>query len=352
MASFYKLPVKTIERLTNKSIGITFKVPDNLKEAFAFKAGQYITLKTIIDGHEVRRDYSLCSSPKSGELTVAIKEVKEGVFSSYVNNKLKEGAILEVGLPKGRFIFDPTSAQTKNIALFAAGSGITPILSILKCALEEAVHSKVFLVYGNKTSSETMFLNQLLDIQKQYKERFSIQFVFSQQVKEDAIYGRIEKNTVNYIIKTEYEDLVADAFYICGPEPMIHTVKNVLIEHHINDSKIHFELFKASEIENTENLDTVSNGKTKITVTVDDDTTTFEMSQKQTILEAVLGENIDAPYSCQGGVCSSCLAQIKAGEATMKQNTILTKEEVENGFVLTCQAHPKTPTITIDFDAV
>ena len=352
MASFYKLPVKTIERLTNKSISITFTVPDNLKEAFAFKAGQYITLKTIIDGNEVRRDYSLCSSPKSGQLTVAIKEVKGGVFSSYANNKLKEGTILEVALPKGRFIFEPNDSKTKNIALFAAGSGITPILSILKCVLEEEVHCKIILVYGNKNTEETMFLNQLLELQQQYKERFSIQFVFSQQAGEDAIYGRIEKNTVNYIIKNKHKDLVVDAFYICGPEAMIHTVKTVLTEHHINDSKIHFELFKASKIEDSEKLDTVSNGKTKITVTVDDDTTTFEMSQKQTILEAVLDENIDAPYSCQGGVCSSCLAQIKTGEATMRQNTILTKEEVEKGFILTCQAHPKTPTITIDFDAV
>lgn len=352
MSSFHKLVIKNIERLTDKSISISFNVPENLKKTFAFKAGQYITLKTIIDGAEVRRDYSLCESPKSGELKVAIKEVTDGTFSAYANTKLQAGNTIDVASPKGRFIFEPNDSKTKNIALFAAGSGITPVLSIIKCALEEEVYSKVILVYGNKSTTETMFLNELLELQHTFKDRFSIQFVFSQQDEDDSIFGRIEKSTVNYVMKNKHKHIEVDAYYLCGPEAMIHTVKDVLTEHGIDKDRIHFELFKASKVDEVEELGNVSSGKTKITVTVDDETTTFEMSQKQTILEAALDEDLDAPYSCQGGICSSCLARIKEGEATMRQNNILTESEVAEGLILTCQAHPTTPEIVVDYDDV
>jgi len=303
MSSFHKLSVKNIKRETDKAISISFNLPENLKDTFAFQAGQYITLKTDINGNEVRRDYSLCVSPKSGDLKIAVKEVKDGTFSAYANNTLNAGDTLEVAPPKGRFVFEPNDSKTKNIALFAAGSGITPILSIIKCALEEEVHSKVILVYGNKTTKDTMFLNELLELQHAHKDRFSIQFVFSQQDEDDAIFGRIEKSTVNYVMKNKHKHVDVDAFYLCGPEAMIQT-------------------------------------------------TTFEMSQKQTILEAALDEDLDAPYSCQGGICSSCLAKVTEGSATMRQNNILTESEVAEGLILTCQAHPTTPTIAIDFDDV
>ena len=351
MSSFHKLSVKNIKRETDNAISLSFNIPENLKDTFTFKAGQYITLKIEIEGNEVRRDYSLCVSPKSGELKVAIKEVNEGTFSAYANNTLKVGDTIEVAPPKGRFIFEPNDSKTKNIALFAAGSGITPILSIIKCALEEEVYSKVILVYGNKTPKDTMFLNELLELQHAYKDRFSIQFVFSQQDEDDAIFGRIEKSTVNYVMKNKHKHVDVDAFYLCGPEAMIHTVKDVLTEHDIDKARIHFELFKAARPAEVKD-DVIVSGKTQITITVDDETTTFEMSQKQTILEAALDEDLDAPYSCQGGICSSCLARITEGEAAMRQNNILTESEVAEGLILTCQAHPTTPNIVIDYDDV
>ena len=157
MSQFYKLTIKEIQKETDNAVTINFEVPNNLKDTFSFKAGQYITLKTILNGNEVRRDYSLCVSPKSNELRVAVKEVDNGTFSVYANNQLKVGDSLEVAPPKGRFVFEPNDKKTKNIALFAAGSGITPVLSIIKCALEEEVHSKVILVYGNKKTKDTMF---------------------------------------------------------------------------------------------------------------------------------------------------------------------------------------------------
>jgi ring-1,2-phenylacetyl-CoA epoxidase subunit PaaE len=352
MSSFHKLSIQEITRETSKSISITFNVPENLKETYAFKAGQYITLKTNIDGHEVRRDYSICSSPKSGELKIAIKEVKDGTFSAYANNSIKVGDDLEVAPPKGHFVFEPNDSKTKNIAAFAAGSGITPVLSIIKCALEEEIYSKVILVYGNKTTGATMFLNELLELQHQYKNRLSIQFVFSQAQEEDAIFGRIEKSTVNLVVKNKYKHIEIDAFYLCGPEAMIHTVKDVLSDHGVDEDRIHFELFKAAKPADIEEEQTLESGKTKITVIVDDEETTFEMSQKQTILEAALDEDLDAPYSCQGGICSSCLARVKEGEAKMRQNNILTEKEVAEGLILTCQAQPTTSTIVVDYDDV
>jgi len=351
MSQFHKLSIKDITKETEKAVTISFDVPQELKDTFQFKAGQYITLKTDIEGNEIRRDYSLCSSPKSGELKVAVKEVEDGTFSSYANTELSAGDIIEVAPPKGRFVFEPNDSKTKNIALFAAGSGITPILSIIKCALKEEVLSKIILVYGNKKIAETMFMDQLLKLQHDYKDRFGIQFVFSQADEEDAIFGRIEKSTVNYVVKNKYKHIDVDAYYLCGPEAMIHTVKNVLTEHGTQEDRIHFELFKAAKPTSVDDTAVVS-GKTKISILVDDETFEFEMSQKQTILEAALDEDIDAPYSCQGGICSSCIAKITEGEATMRQNNILTDGELAEGLILTCQAQPTTPTIVVDYDDV
>ena len=351
MSHFHKLSIKTVTKETDKAVSISFDVPQNLKETFQFQAGQYITLKTDINGNEVRRDYSLCSSPKSGELRVAVKEVEDGTFSAFANNSLHPGDVIEVAPPKGRFVFEPNDSKTKNIAAFAAGSGITPVLSIIKCALEEEVQSKIILVYGNKTTKDTMFLNELLELQHDYKDRFSIQFVFSQVDEDNAIFGRIEKSTVNYVMKNKHKHIDVDAFYLCGPEAMIHTVKDVLTQHDIVEDRIHFELFKAAKPAAVDD-GTIPSGKTKITVIVDDEESTFEMSQKQTILEAALDEDIDAPYSCQGGICSSCIARLTEGKATMRQNNILTDGELAEGLILTCQAQPTTPTISVNYDDV
>lgn len=351
MSSFHQLTVKNIYKEANKAISVAFDVPENLKSSFQFKAGQYITIKKDINGNELRRDYSICSSPKSGELKVAIKEVKDGTFSSFANNELKVGDVLDVAVPKGRFVFEPNDKKTKNIAAFAAGSGITPVLSIIKCALEEEILSEVILVYGNKTIEDTMFLNELLELQNQFKDRFSIQFVFSQTQEDNAIFGRIEKSTVNLIVKNKYKHIEIDAFYLCGPEAMIHTVKDVLTEHGVESDRIHFELFKAAKVVDVVE-ETINTGNTKATIIVDDEEKTIDMSQKQTILEAALDEDMDVPYSCQGGICSSCLARLKEGEVTMRQNNILTEKEVAQGLILTCQAQPTTPTVIVDYDDV
>lgn len=351
MAHFHTLSIKHILRQTDKCVTISFSVPEQLKQNFSFIAGQYITLKTVINGEEVRRDYSLCSSPKSGELTVAVKEVEHGTFSKYANNTLKEGDAIDVAEPQGRFTFTPDSSKTRTVAAFAAGSGITPVLSIAKTVLEEEPNSTFILVYGNKTSKDTIFFNELLKLHHNYKDRFYIKFVFSQAQEPDALFGRIEKSTVNLIVKNKYKHTTIDAFYLCGPEAMIHTVKDVLTQNNISKDRVFFELFKVAKTEQAiEN--SVNKGETEIKVIVDDEEETFVMSQSQTILEAALDKDIDAPYSCQGGICSSCIARITEGEATMRQNNILTDNEVAEGLVLTCQAHPTSSKIVVDYDDV
>lgn len=353
MAQFYTLAVKAIKRETEKAVSIAFNVPDNLKTFFKFKAGQYLTLKTTLNGEDIRRDYSICSSPNSDELKVAVKEVENGKFSTYLNNTLKEGDQLEVATPQGRFVFEPDATKTRHIAAFAAGSGITPIMSIAKTILENEPNSKFILVYGNKTPQDTIFFDEILELHHNYLERFELQEVFSQSEKENALFGRIEKSTVNFILKNKYKHVDIDAFYLCGPEAMINTVSDVLKENGIDESVINFELFTAPTQNTSANATVdVADGETQITVIVDDEEETFTMPQKKNILEAALDNDLDAPYSCQGGICSSCIARVTEGTATMRQNNILTENEVAEGLILTCQAHPTSSKIVVDYDDV
>lgn len=351
MSQFYKLSIKDIQRETDKCVTISFNVPSEFQDTFKFIAGQYLTLKTVINGKEVRRDYSICSAPKSGELQVAVKEVENGTFSKFANRLLKVNDVLEVAPPNGRFVFEPNDKKERTVIAFAAGSGITPIMSIAKTILTQEPKSTFVLIYGNKTPKDAIFFNEILKLHHNYLDRFNLQLVFSQSDEENALFGRIEKSTVNFIVKNKYKDIDIDHFYLCGPEQMINTVKEVLIENNIDKKTIHFELFSTTKTEDAVDASLID-GNTKITVIVDDEESTFTMSQKKSILEAALAEKIDAPYSCQGGICSSCIARITEGEATMRQNNILTENEIAEGLVLTCQAHPTSPTIVVDYDDV
>lgn len=349
MSTFYKLHIKEVKRETPNTISVSFNVPSELKSAYQFIAGQYINLKLTLDGKEIRRAYSICSSPNSGELRIAIKSVQNGHFSKFANENLKVGDILEVGQPEGKFTFEPNIDRQKNYAGFVAGSGITPVMSILKSVLESEPKSSFVLVYGNKSPEETIFHQELHDLQLKYVGRFFVHYVFSKS-NASELFGRIDKSVVNFVLNNKHKEKVFDKFYLCGPEEMINLVSSVLKEHNIAEKDIKFELFSTSTSENV----SVGNqsGHTKITVLVDDEETTFEMSQKQTVLEAALKQGIDAPYSCQGGICSSCIARITKGSAEMKKNSILTDGEVAEGLILTCQAHPTSSEIYVDYDDV
>ncbi|SDS44075.1 ferredoxin--NADP reductase [Winogradskyella sediminis] len=352
MSQFHALTIKSIAKVTDQSVAITFDIPENLKETFSFKAGQYITLKTTINGEDIRRDYSICASQNSGAITVAVKAVENGTFSIYANTTLKAGDVLDVAAPNGRFTFEANAAKTRTIAAFAAGSGITPVLSIAKTLLEDEPFSNFILVYGNKSSKNTMFFRELVELQAQYGNRFHVHFIYSQAREEGALLGRIERSTVNLILKNKYKGVTIENFYLCGPEQMIHTVKDVLIENGIKEKAIKFELFTAPVETTAETTTNLPSGETKIKVVVDEEEFEFNMPQKQTILEAALKQDIDAPYSCQGGICSSCIAKVTEGTAEMRQNNILTDGEVAEGLILTCQAHPTSASIAVDYDDV
>lgn len=349
MAQFHALTVTHIKELTPSSVAITFAIPKDLLQTFDFVSGQYITIKKEIKGNELRRAYSISSSPKSDSFTIGVKKVDRGGFSDYANTKLAVGDVLEVMPPEGRFTFQPTGDPT-TIAAFAAGSGITPIMSIAKSVLESNSKSKFVLVYGNKSAKETMFYTDLVKLQLEYANQFFIYFTNSQEKEGDSLFGRIDLSTVNYVLKNKHKDIEFDGFYLCGPEAMINLVSETLKDNSVSEEKIHFELFTSTEI--LDDLPVNVEGQTQITVTVDDEEFSFAMDKKTLVLDAVLKENIDAPYSCQGGVCSSCIARITEGKAEMVKNQILTDGEIEEGLILTCQAHPLTPTLKVNYDDV
>lgn len=349
MADFYALTVQNIKKLTPNSVAVTFEIPKDLVQTFLFTAGQYITIKKEIKGKELRRAYSISSSPKKDHITIGIKKVDNGGFSHYANTKLQVGDSLEVMPPEGRFSFK-SSGNPQNIAAFAAGSGITPIMSIAKTVLDSNPKNTFVLVYGNKSYEETMFYTDLVKLELDYTNRFFVYFINSQTREDKALFGRIDTSTVNYALKNKHANTDFDAYYLCGPQQMIENVKDTLLENAIPKDKIHFELFTATEIK--EELPSLPDGQTALTVTLDDEEFQLVMDKKERVLDAILKENIDAPYSCQGGVCSSCIAKITEGKAEMAANQILTDSEIEEGFVLTCQAHPTTPTLKVDYDNV
>ena len=248
MSKFHTLTIQKITKETEDAVSILFDVPANLKDEFSFKAGQYITLKTIINGNEVRRAYSICESPNSNELKVAVKAVENGVFSSFATSSLKSGDSLDVFVPEGQFILSPEA--NKNYIAFAAGSGITPVLSMIKTVLKNENSSTFTLVYGNKTAEKTIFKKQLDTLLEQYPNTFKLHYVFSQENNVASQFGRIDKGITNYFIKNIHKEIAFDAAFLCGPEEMINIVSETLKENNFSENTIHFELFTASKEEN------------------------------------------------------------------------------------------------------
>ncbi|NER09891.1 ferredoxin--NADP reductase [Muriicola jejuensis] len=347
MSTFYSLKVAEVKPLTPNSVAISLQVPQDLKEKFRFQAGQHLTIKQKIDGKEVRRSYSISSDPKEDALTIGIKKVEDGVFSTWANEHIKVGNSLEVMPPTGHFIYPP-KGNSKHIAAFAAGSGITPIMSIAVSVLDADPGNTFVLVYGNQSPEETMYLEDIQALISKYTNRFFTQFLYSRTREDDALFGRIDGSIVNLITKNKFKDRSFDHFYLCGPEDMINTVKETLKENGVEQEKIHFELFTTSQEEDISDLE----GQTQVEVTLDDEVFSLVMDKKKLVLDAVLEADIDAPYSCQGGVCSTCIARVIEGKAEMVKNQILTDSEIEEGFILTCQSHPLTPTLKIDYDDV
>ena len=346
MAQFHKLTIKEIKRKTAEAVSITFEIPEKLKSEFKFIAGQYINIKTELNGKEIRRSYSICSDPNTDILKVAVKAVEGGSFSVYATTLLHVGDKLEVSKPEGRFILNPENG--KNYIAFAAGSGITPIMAMLKSTLH--LDATFTLVYGNKSAQDTIFKERLDVLKKLYGTKLNVHYIYSREHVPNELFGRIDNGNVKYFINNIYKNTTFDEVFLCGPESMIKSVTETLIENNISKENIHFELFTVP-VEINEGA-TIPEGNSEITIVLDEEETTFIMSQKKIILNAALDKDLDAPYSCQGGICSSCLARVVEGSVVMEKNAILTDDEIEEGLILTCQAHPTTPTIKIDYDDV
>jgi ring-1,2-phenylacetyl-CoA epoxidase subunit PaaE len=346
MAEFHKLSIKEIKKETADAVSIIFDVPEKLKMDYQFTAGQYLNIKKELNGREVRRSYSICSDPNTDILKIAVKAVEGGTFSVFATTLLHEGDKLEVSTPEGRFTLKPESG--KNYIGFAAGSGITPIMSMIKASLHD--DSTFTLIYGNKSVNDAIFRARLEVLKKLYATRLNVHYVYSREETKGDLFGRIDTAKTNYFLRNKYKKTTFDKAFLCGPKSMIKTVTETLLDNNISEENIHFELFSVP-VEVSENH-SVPAGNSEITITLDDEKTTFVMPQKKFILNAALDKDLDAPYSCQGGICSSCLARITEGKVVMEKNSILTDSELEEGLILTCQAHPTTPQVSIDFDDV
>ena len=344
MKNSHHLVVSNIKQETVDSVVVSFKVEGETKSIYNFKAGQYLTLCSQIKGEEIKRSYSICSDPQSGKLQVGVKAIKNGVYSNYINDALRGGDTIEVSVPEGRFVLDKSPA---NYLAFAAGSGITPIISIASDELRKNSSSIFVLGYGNKTLASTMFKDSLSALKKEFKGRFFVYNIYSQENNPDSFFGRIDSGFINQVLK-QHSSIDFEKVLLCGPEKMIQSATELLKDKSFNENQILFELFYSEASEKN----TVPSKNSKATIIYDDETLSLEVPENMTILDAALQKNIDVPYSCQGGVCSSCIAKVSSGSASMLQNNILTDSEIEEGLVLTCQAVPKTQEITVDFDDV
>lgn len=354
---FEKLQVSEVRKETGDCVSIAFTVPPALQEKFNYIQGQYITLRTTINGEDVRRSYSVCSSPLDNELRVAVKKVEEGAFSTYANEFLKSGDTLDVMPPMGKFFTALKPEQIKQYVGFASGSGITPLLSIIKTTLQTEPRSSFTLVYGNRNRHSIIFKEALEGLKNRYMERFRVIYILSREKTDAAInFGRIDAEKCTALCNKNLDITTTDEFFLCGPESMIFSVKDQLEQLGVDKKKIHFELFtvpgqKLSSIVKREYA-VKTEVNSKITVKLDGIAFDFDLGfDGDAILDAALKNGADLPYACKGGVCCTCRAKLVEGEVDMDVNYGLEQEEIEQGFILTCQSHPRTEKVVVDFDS-
>lgn len=352
---FYSLEVSELDHLTDDAVMIKFIIPDELKKTFHYDSGQYINIKKVVQDEEVRRSYSLCSSPFENTWAIGVKKVKGGVFSSYAKDNLKKGEILEVMPPQGNFLL-PKEIEPNNVFLFfAAGSGITPIISQIKFILQNS-EASVMLFFGNSNTESIMFREELEGLKNQYLNRLSLHYILSRENPGSALfYGRINKKKCLQFATYFFNVEEVKGAYICGPFEMIEEVKVALVEKGMHADAIHFELFHAPDkainiVLEKEIIDTSS--MSLVTLSLDGLTFDFPLPfGGKSILDAALENGADLPFACKGGVCSTCKAKLKKGEVHMTVNYALEQSEIDAGYILTCQSHPRTPQIIVDFDA-
>jgi len=352
---FHQLTVKDVKQETPDCISVAFDVPAELSSDFLFEQGQNITIRKTIDGEELRRSYSICSSPFEKELRIAIKKVEGGKFSSFANDTLKVNDRLDVLPPTGKFNTKLNKENAKHYLAFAAGSGITPVISIIKTTLHAEPKSRFTLVFGNKGRQSIIFFEELEGLKNKYLNRFNFINVLSREKTDAPISsGRIDSKKLTELNKLiDYNS--ADDIFICGPEEMIFCVKGFLEEKGIEKKSIHFELFTTPDQKTGSKkkaAPTSDNApKSKVTIQLDGRTFDFDLGfDTDSILDGALKQGADLPFACKGGVCCTCKARLLEGEVEMDVNWGLEHEEIEQGYILTCQSHPKTEKVVVDFD--
>lgn len=352
---FHPLTVKYIKKETPDSVSVTFDIPENLQKEYIFKQGQNITIKKNINGEEVRRSYSICTSPLDKELRIGIKKAFNGLFSTYASTQLKVGEVLDVMQPSGEFYTELNPSNKKSYLAFAAGSGITPILSIIKTTLVIESQSTFTLVFANKNHLSIMFKDELEALKDKHMDRFSLHYILTRERMETNInYGRIDEEKCRQLNRLIPFTLI-DEFFICGPQEMILCIKNFLERKGVDKSKIHYELFTTPVKEKTALYYPVvikeSDDSSNITVKLDGRSFNFNLDfNSNNILDAALAEGADLPFACKGGVCTTCKAKLLEGKIEMEVNYGLEQEEVDAGFILTCQSHPRSKKVIIDYD--
>jgi ring-1,2-phenylacetyl-CoA epoxidase subunit PaaE len=357
---FHSLTIRDLRRETKDCVSIAFNVPNELRDAFAFTAGQYVNLRATVDGEALRRSYSLCSAPHTGEWRVAVKRVDGGRFSEYANTKLKAGDAIDVMPPDGKFCFEPSRDTRRHVIAIAAGSGITPILAIVATLLEREPQSTVTLIYGNRRVRDIVFKEQIEDLRDRFLSRFQLFHILSQEPTESpTLFGRIDKKKLISIInKIQTERLSIEAF-ICGPVDLIDTSFEALQDCGVSREKIHRELFTTNQTTiarapktTAANVSNEATSTAAVTVIADGIERVLRVPLAgESVLDVALAAGIDAPYACKAGVCCTCRAQVLEGKVAMDANYTLEDHEVQRGFVLTCQSHPITPTVKLSYDA-
>src|SRR3954468_22370038 len=355
-AAFHPLRVADVEHLPPDAVAVTFAVPPELHSEYAFAPGQHLTLRAVVDGEEIRRSYSICSPPSSGRLRIAIKRLEGGVFSGHALEQLGPGDVLDVMRPAGRFgvRLDPENA--KNSAAIAAGSGITPVLSILESVLETEPASRFTLVYGNRGAGSVMFLDELADDKDRYPARLQLVHVLSREERDaELLTGRVDAGKLDRLLATILPPDDVDEWLLCGPFEMVEQVRDDLVARGVPSRRIHLELFHVEgepvPVRRTSSAVSSDADAAEVAVRLDGRPTTFRMPPDGSVLDAALAVRSDAPFSCKGGVCGTCRAKLVEGQVTMARRYALDDDEVDEGFVLACQSVPVTAKVVLDFDA-
>ena len=349
-SAFHTLRVAAIDELTDDAVALTFEVPDSLAAEFAFQHGQHLSIR---GGDDVRRSYSICTAPSSGVLRIGVKRLPGGAFSEGVVSRLVVGDTLDVMTPAGRFTsaIDPTARHT--YVAVAAGSGITPVLSILSAILEGEPGSTVMLVYANRTHRSVMFLDEVHDLKDRYPARFQVVHVLSRETQEVELFsGRLDGERLSRILAGLMPVDEVDQWFLCGPQQMVVELRSTLADLGVDASHVHTELFHADPVPRApvEALD-VPDGAAHVTIRLDGRSSSFELRpDADAVLDAAMAVRSDLPFACKGGVCGTCRARLVEGTVAMDANYALEPDEIERGYVLTCQAHPTSEKVVLDFD--